>query len=115
MYELVAREARIGERARKSRRTRGYDLCDLNVLAVEGGDDFHQAIITSVRDALTLRQSLRREVTVIIVQPAKDLSSILYGSRELNHVIYSILLDAGAIHSGVHVDEQPDSASLPCP
>src|SRR6266704_2683679 len=107
------RKGRIGERAGKSRRSRGHDLRNLNLRALEDADDFHQAGVTSMRDTLAFRKSDRRKMAVIVMQPAKDLTGILYRSRELNDFIRSFLLDAGSIHSRVHVDEQANGASFP--
>src|SRR6185503_14476277 len=50
---------------------------------------------------------------VVIMQTAKYQTGGLYGLRETDDFVYAVFLNAGAIHPGVHIDEEPDSAIPP--
>src|SRR5437762_2961761 len=113
MNKRRSQERWIRKRAREGRCPRGDYFLDRNTGSCECCDDLHQSVVAPVRRRLAFSQSQRREMPVVVMQPAKGLPGALNRSRKSNDLVHMILLDTGSIHAGIDIDEEPDPASFP--
>src|SRR5260370_12097054 len=115
MDESSCAEAFVSHRARERRRSRSDYFRRTHASLLELAHNFQQTVIAGMPGAVPFARFQFAKVTVVIVQPAELQPKIANRARQFNNFGAVALLDAGAIHSRIHVDEDSDPAAAPLP
>src|SRR6202041_1486565 len=113
MDELASPKPLVAQRAGERRRPRSDDFLNVGSRALKLAHNFQQAIIAGVRrpSPFSLRHSA--VLAVIVVQPAELESGIGYSARQADNFSGLALLDPGAIHARIYIEENSHPAAAP--
>src|SRR6266481_4046185 len=115
MDESSCAEALVSHRARERRRSRSDYFRHAHAALLELAHNFQQTVIAGMRGGVPFARFQSAKVTVVIVQPAELQPKIANRARQFNNCAAVALLDASAIHSRIHVEEDSDPAATPLP
>ena len=113
MEELASPKTLVAQRARKRRRPRSDDLLNVYSRALKLAHNFQQAIIAGVRRLGPFSLRHTTVLAVIVVQPAELESCIGYSARQPDNFSGLALLDPGAIHARIYIEENSHPAAAP--
>src|SRR5260370_7171439 len=115
MDESSCAEAFVSHRASERRRSRSDYFRHTHASLLELAHNFQQTVIARMRGGVPFARFQSAKVTVVIVQPAELQPKIANRARQFNNFGAVALLDAGAIHSRIHVEEDSDPPPAPFP
>src|SRR5258708_23025946 len=115
MDEFSCAEAFVSHRARERRRSRSDYFRHAHASLLELANNFQQTVIAGMRGGVPFARFQSAKVTVVIVQPAELQPKIANRARQFKNFAAVALLDASAIHSRIHVEEDAGPAAAPLP
>src|SRR5260370_9930957 len=115
MDEPSLAEAFVGKRAWECRRSGCYHFRHMHAAAFELAHNFQQTVIAGMSAGVPFARFQSAEVTVVVVEAAELQPKGANRARQFNNFSAVALLDASAIHAGIHVEEDSDPAAAPLP
>src|SRR6266568_2592635 len=115
MDESSCAEAFVGERAWECRCSGCYHFRHMHAAPFELAHNFQQTVIAGMSGAVPFARFQSAEVTVVVVEPAELQPEVANRATQFNNFTAVALLDASAIHAGIHVEEDSDPAATPLP
>src|SRR6266853_2300257 len=115
MDESYCAEAFVSHRASERRRSRSDYFRDPHSSLSALANNFQQTVVAGMRGGAPFARFQSANVTVVIVQPAELQPKLANRARQFNNFAAVALLDASAIHSRIHVEEDSDPAAAPLP
>src|SRR2546422_8909154 len=115
MDEPSSAKALVSKRAWERRRSCCDHFWHTHAAALDLAHHFEQAFIASVRRRGPFAHFQSAKVTVVIVQAAELQPQVANRAPQFNNLCTVTLLDAGAIHAGIHVEKDSQAAAAPLP
>src|SRR2546422_4125401 len=113
MDEPSSAKALVSKRAWERRRSRGDYFRHSDAAALDLAHNSQQAFIASVRRRGPFAHFQSAKMTVVIVQAAELQPQVANRAPQFNNLCTVALLDAGAIHAGIHVEKDSQAAAAP--
>src|SRR6516225_10819884 len=111
--ESGSAEGCVSRRAVEDRGAGSDHFFDVKPGMLHGLDDFHQSVVAAMGQLFALLERRRFEMTVVIMKASERQVSTRDGASHFQNCREMILLNAGAVHTGINVDENPYAAALP--